>query len=273
METVRLNNGVEIPLIGFGTYQLPEATGPALLRTAIEQGYRHFDSAQEYRTEAMVGDAIRDSGLKREEVFVTTKSWMDGYQVTLDGIDESLARFGYDYFDLILIHWPQNQPIESYQALEKIYQAGKVRAIGVSNFNASQIDALLDQVTVKLVINQIETHLFWPQLRMAEYLHDHDIVHESWSPFGEQLLGQMVKVPLVQQLAHKYQVAPTQVLLRYLTQQKIVTIPMTTNPVHMRENLESLNFNLRASEIKSLRQYDRGSQSIQWPSWMRESNY
>ncbi|NLR10382.1 MULTISPECIES: aldo/keto reductase [Lactobacillaceae] len=273
MQTVTLNNGVQMPILGYGTFQTPPAATEKNVTTAINLGYRSIDTAQVYGTEPGVGAAIANSGRDRDHFFVTTKTQTDGYAATKQGLDDSLTRLGSDYFDLVLIHWPTTHRLDTYRALEDAYQAGKVRAIGLSNFNPSQIDDLLANSHVKPVIDQVETHLFWQQTKLRPYLAAHDIVHEAWAPLGENFGPEMMHLPAVKALAAKYQVTAAQVLLRWLTQQDIVTIPKSTNADHVAANLASLDFSLTPDDIASLRQFDRHHSIKDWPQSMREECY
>lgn len=273
MEYVTLNNGVEMPILGYGTFQTPPKVTEENVATALETGYRSIDTAQVYKTEAGVGAAIKNSSLMREDVFVTSKTQTKGYQETLEGIDQSLERFGHDYIDLMLIHWPNSASLETYRALEDALKAGKLRAIGLSNFNAAQIDTVLANSTVVPAIDQIETHLYWQQQKMHPYLAAHNIVHEAWAPLGEKFGGEMMQLPEIQALATKYNVSPAQILLRFLTQQGIVTIPKSLNASHVASNFDSFGFKMTDEEIASLEKFDRHKSIKDWPQSMREENY
>jgi len=273
MEHVTLNNGVTMPILGYGTFQTPPAETEKNVAQAIKVGYRSIDTAQVYGTEAGVGAAIAHSGMNRDKFFVTTKTQTDGYSATTQGLDESLQRFGSDYFDLIIIHWPTANSLETYRALEAAYQAGKVRAIGLSNFNSAQIDQVLANTHVKPVIDQIETHLFWQQAKMHPYLRQHDMIHESWAPLGENFGREMMTLPAVTDLAAKYHVSAAQILLRWLTQQGIVTIPKSTNIEHVAAIFAATDFNLTTTEIDSLRRFDRHHSIKDWPKSMAEDQY
>jgi len=273
MENITFNNGVTMPILGYGTFQTPPEETEKNVAQAIKIGYRSIDTAQVYGTATGVGAAIAKSGLPRDQFFVTTKTQTDGYAATAQGLDESLKRFGSEYFDLVIIHWPTTNSLETYRALEDAYQAGKVRAIGLSNFNATQVDQVLAHAHIKPVIDQIETHLFWQQAKMHPYLLDHDIIHESWAPLGENFGREMMTLPAVAALAEKYQVTPAQVLLRWLTQQGIVTIPKSTNIDHVASNFAATEFNLTSAEIDSLRQFDRHHSIKDWPKSMAEDQY
>jgi len=273
MEHVTFNNGVTMPVLGYGTFQTPPEITEKNVTQAIELGYRSIDTAQVYGTEPGVGAAIANSSLGRDKFFITTKAQTDGYAATAKGLDESLQHLGSDYVDLAIIHWPTANSLDTYRALENAYRDGKVRAIGLSNFNSAQIDQVLTNAHTTPVIDQIETHLFWQQAKMHPYLLQHDIIHESWAPLGENFGREMMALPAVTELAQKYHVSAAQILLRWLTQQGIVTIPKSTNADHVAANFASTNFNLTATEIDSLRQFDRHHSIKDWPQSMREANY
>lgn len=273
METITLNNQVNMPILGYGTFQTPLDVTAQNVEKAINAGYRSIDTAQIYGNEAGVGTAITNTSVPRSDLFITTKTQTDGYNRTLQGIDNSLSQLKTDYVDLLLIHWPTTNSLETYRALETALKAGKARAIGLSNFNPNQIDLVLQNSTVKPAIDQIETHLYWQQSKLRPYLAAHQIVHESWAPFGEQYAAEMMSLPVVTALADKYAVTSAQVLLRALTQQKIVVIPKSTNDQHLRENIDSFGFTLTAAELASLAPLDKHQSIKDWPTSMRESNY
>lgn len=273
MEEIVLNNGVKMPVLGYGTFQTPPEITEENVSKAINIGYRSIDTAQVYGTEKGVGEAINNSNFSRDKFFVTTKTQTDGYEDTIKGLDDSLKRFGSDYFDLVIIHWPTANSLDTYRALEDSYQAGKIRAIGLSNFNSAQIDQVLANSHIKPAIDQIETHLFWQQEKMHSYLLEHDIAHESWAPLGENFGREMMNLPEIKALSEKYQVTPAQVLLRWLTQQNIITIPKSTNFDHIKSNFDSLNFKLDEQEIDSLKKFDRHHSIKNWPESMSEDSY
>ena len=204
MENVRLNNGITAPILGFGTYQISPSQTKAAVAEALKLGYRSIDTAQYYRNEAGVGAAVKESGLPREGLFITTKAMTTGYRATKLGIDNSLTEAGLDYFDLMLIHWPMQDDLGTYRALEEAYQAGKLRSIGVSNFNRAQL--------------------------------------------GE-ITANFQTVPVLKDLAAKYDHTTAQVMLRYLTQRQIMVIPRSTNPTHMAANLNIFDFALTAANL------------------------
>ncbi len=272
MKNVTLNNGVEMPLIGYGTYQIPGRKTTEYVLRAIRAGYRLIDTAQYYGNEAGVGEAIRESGLPRANFFVTTKVQTSGYEATKQGLDQSLQRFNGDYFDLVLIHWPTGDDLATYRALEEAYQEGKTRAIGLSNFNAPQVQSIIDNASVKPVIDQIETHLCWQQKRMAHFLRDHQLVHEAYAPLGEGQLG-MLDLPILKTIGQKYGKTPAQVTLRFLVQEGIVVIPKTLSANHLVDNLNIFDFALSAAEMTALQALDQHQAIDGWPESMNENNY
>ena len=253
-----LNNGVKMPGLGYGTFRSEEGSDLAKnVKHAIKVGYRSIDTAQVYRNEESVGRGIRaaiEEGLvTREELFITSKVWNDGlsYEETLAAYDSSLEKIGLDYLDLYLVHWPgidQNY-IEVYKALEKIYQDGRVRSIGVSNFHVHHLESLLKETTVVPVINQIEFHPHLIQEEVRAYCKDKGIQVEAWSPL---MNGSLLEEALIQELASKYGKTPAQIVLRYDVQHDVVTIPKTMTPARMTENLAVFDFTLTEQEMTQL---------------------
>ncbi|TDX92622.1 UNVERIFIED_CONTAM: diketogulonate reductase-like aldo/keto reductase [Lysinibacillus xylanilyticus] len=258
MGNVTLNNGLEMPIIGYGVFRVPEGDDLAeAVKTAIAKGYRSIDTAQVYRNEESVGRGIRaaiDEGLvTREELFVTSKVWNDGlsYEETLAAYDSSLEKLGLDYLDLYLVHWPgiDTNYINVYKALEKIYQDGRVRSIGVSNFHVHHLENLLKEASVVPVINQIEFHPHLTQEEVRAYCKEKGIQVEAWSPL---MNGSLLEETLIQQLASKYGKTPAQIVLRYDVQHGVVTIPKTMTPARMTENLTVFDFALTEEEMAQL---------------------
>lgn len=258
MGNVTLNNGLEMPLIGYGVFRVPEGDDLAeAVKTAIAKGYRSIDTAQVYRNEESVGRGIRaaiEEGLvTREELFVTSKVWNDGlsYEETLAAYDCSLEKLGLDYLDLYLVHWPgiDTNYINVYKALEKIYQDGRVRSIGVSNFHVHHLENLLKETSVVPVINQIEFHPHLTQEEVRAYCKEKGIQVEAWSPL---MNGSLLEESLIQQLASKYGKTPAQIVLRYDVQHGVVTIPKTMTPARMTENLTVFDFALTEEEMAQL---------------------
>ncbi|WP_445478984.1 aldo/keto reductase [Lysinibacillus irui] len=258
MGNVTLNNGLKMPLVGYGVFRVPEGDDLAeAVKTAIAKGYRSIDTAQVYRNEESVGRGIRaaiEEGIvTRDELFITSKVWNDGlsYEETLAAYDSSLEKIGLDYLDLYLVHWPgiDENYIEVYKALEKIYQDGRVRSIGVSNFHVHHLENLLKETTVVPVINQIEFHPHLTQEEVRAYCQDKGIQVEAWSPL---MNGSLLEEVLIQELASKYGKTPAQIVLRYDVQHNVVTIPKTMTPTRMVENLDVFNFSLTDEEMAQL---------------------
>jgi len=258
MGSVTLNNSLEMPLIGYGVFRVPEGDDLAeAVKTAIEKGYRSIDTAQVYRNEESVGRGIRaaiDEGLvTREELFVTSKVWNDGlsYEETLAAYDSSLEKLGLDYLDLYLVHWPgiDTNYVDVYKALEKVYQDGRVRSIGVSNFHVHHLENLLKETSVVPVINQIEFHPHLTQEEVRAFCKENGIQVEAWSPL---MNGSLLEESLIQQLASKYGKTPAQIVLRYDVQHGVVTIPKTMTPARMTENLTVFDFALTEEEMAQL---------------------
>ncbi|WP_346655553.1 aldo/keto reductase [Lysinibacillus sphaericus] len=258
MGNVTLNNGLEMPLIGYGVFRVPEGDDLAeAVKTAIAKGYRSIDTAQVYRNEESVGRGIRaaiDEGLvTREELFVTSKVWNDGlsYEETLAAYDSSLEKLGLDYLDLYLVHWPgiDSNYVDVYKALEKVYQDGRVRSIGVSNFHVHHLEHLLKETSIVPVINQIEFHPHLIQEEVRAFCKEKGIQVEAWSPL---MNGSLLEESLIQQLASKYGKTPAQIVLRYDVQHDVVTIPKTMTPARMTENLTVFDFALTEEEMAQL---------------------
>ncbi len=258
MGNVTLNNGLKMPLVGYGVFRVPEGDDLAeAVKTAIAKGYRSIDTAQVYRNEESVGRGIRaaiEEGIvTRDELFITSKVWNDGlsYEETLAAYDSSLEKIGLDYLDLYLVHWPgiDENYIEVYKALEKIYQDGRVRSIGVSNFHVHHLENLLKETTVVPVINQIEFHPHLTQEEVRAYCQAKGIQVEAWSPL---MNGSLLEEALIQELASKYGKTPAQIVLRYDVQHNVVTIPKTMTPTRMVENLDVFNFSLTDEEMAQL---------------------
>lgn len=267
--TLTLNNGVTMPLVGYGTYLTSPRKTEHLVRTALEVGYRHIDTAQNYGNEHEVGLAVKHSGIVREELFITSKTQTTGYQATKKGIIQSLKAFDIEYIDLMIIHWPNTDNDGTYRALVEAYQSGIIRAIGVSNFNAHQIDALIRRFDIKPAVDQIETHVLWQQKRMHQYLVEQGIAHESWSPFGEGM-DDIFRNETLMKIGLAYGKSAAQVILRFLNQQNIIIIPKSTKQERMKENLDIFDFTLKLDEMKVIANMDKRKSYSGWPASMQE---
>ncbi|RKQ35895.1 aldo/keto reductase [Oceanobacillus halophilus] len=251
-DTVTLNNGVKMPGFGLGVYKASMEETVHSVKTALQHGYRHIDTASYYQNEEGVGKAIKESGIPREEIFVTSKVWNEqqGYENTLKAFDESLQKLDLDYLDLYLVHWPVSGKYkDTWRALEKLYTDGKVRAIGVSNFQAYHLEDLLKDAKVKPVINQVEYHPHLTQLEVKEFCEKEDIQLEAWSPLKK---GRLLDVPLLVQLAEKYGKTPAQIILRWDVQNNVITIPKSVKEERIVENADIFDFALTDEEMQQI---------------------
>lgn len=257
--TRRLNNGVEIPMLGFGVFQVPpdEVYDPVV--TAIQAGYRLIDTASAYRNETGVGRAIAEAGVDRDDLFVTTKLWNSdqGYDTARRAFDKSLDRLGLDIVDLYLIHWPtpgRDLYVDTWKALEKIYAEGRTRAIGVSNFTEQTLRRLFDETEIVPALNQVELHPRLAQAPLRAFHEEHQIATEAWSPIGQ---GQgLLDDPRVTALAEKVGRSPAQVVLRWHYQLGTITIPKSVTPERIRSNIEIFDFELGDADVETLSALD-----------------
>ncbi|WP_335342177.1 aldo/keto reductase [Pseudoflavonifractor phocaeensis] len=263
-ETVTLNNGVKMPLIGYGTYQTPPRVTERCVAEALRAGYRAIDTAQCYGNEREVGLACQKSGLSREALFLTTKLWAcHGYQDTLRSIDRSLKKLDLGYIDLLLIHEPTGDVYEIYRAMETACQEGKLRAIGISNFLEDRYLDLVNHCKVVPAVNQVETHVFRQQRKLRGLECQIGTRHESWSPLACGRNG-IWKHPTLLEIAGHHGKSVSQIALRFLTQQGIIVIPKSTDSEHMRENLASLDFDLGPEEMGAIGQLEAGQSLFGW---------
>lgn len=257
-----LNNGVKMPAIGFGTVGLKGKEGIDVILSAISAGYRMIDTARMYGNEAEVGEAIKKCGLSRSDLFITTKL-NEPCTKAKAAIEDSLTNLGLDYVDLLLIHEPYPEAVEMYRALEEAYKDGKARAIGVSSFNERKLKSILENCSVIPAVNQIESHVYYPELELKEYLKLKNIQTEAWAPFG----GGNIKVseePVLVKIGEKYGKTANQVALKFLIQNEIAAIPKSTNPERMKQNLEIFDFNLTEEEMAEIKTLDRKETLYDW---------
>ncbi|WP_410649091.1 aldo/keto reductase [Amycolatopsis sp. cmx-4-54] len=262
--TVELDNGVEMPQLGFGVFQVPDEETTAAVKAALDAGYRSIDTAAIYGNEAGVGKALAESGIPRDELFITTKLWNSeqGYDATLKAFDASLAKLGLDQVDLYLIHWPTPERDlyrDTWKAFEKLYADGRVRAIGVSNFQPAHLERLLDAGSVPPAVNQVEVHPYLQQAAVREFDAKHGIATEAWSPLakGGDLLGEGA----ITALASKHGRTPAQIVLRWHLQLGNIVIPKSVTPSRIKENLDVFGFTLSEEDIASLSVLDRGERT------------
>jgi 2,5-diketo-D-gluconate reductase A len=261
--TILLNNGNSIPQIGLGTSPLSDEQVAPLVVAAIEAGYRHIDTAYRYNNEKGVGQGIRDSGIDRESLFVTTKldGPFQGNDRAIGGLDESLRRLGLDYVDLLLIHWPlpqRNEYISTWKTFEQLVAAGKARSIGLSNFKPSHIDRLLAESTIRPTINQIQLNPRITRPEQRKYNLEQKIVTEAWSPLGAGT--DLLENPTLVAIAAKYDKTPAQVVLRWHIDLDLVAIPRSANPGRIAQNIDIFDFALTREEIASISSLDTGDE-------------
>lgn len=263
MEFVTLNNGVKMPMLGYGVYQVDPAECERCVADAISVGYRSIDTAQAYYNEEGVGAAVAKSGVPREELFLTTKVWISnaGYKKARASIDESLRKLKTDYIDLLLIHQPFNDYYGTYRAMEEAYQAGKVRAIGVSNFYPDRLIDLCRFVEVPPAVNQVETHVFQQQAKAHEIMQKYGIQHESWGPFAEGRKD-FFHNPVLTEIGAKYGKSSAQTALRFLLQSGVVVIPKSTHRERMEQNLDVFDFALSDGDMAAIRGLDEGESAF-----------
>lgn len=260
--TVELNNGVAMPRLGFGVFQVPEDETMAAVGAALDAGYRSIDTAAAYGNEAAVGKAVDAAGIDRDELFITTKLANDahGRDNTLRAFDESMAKLGLEQLDLYLIHWPlpgQDRYVETWQTFEQIYADGRVRAIGVSNFQRSHLNRLAAEATVVPALNQVELHPFFPQDELRALHSERGIATEAWSPLGRG--GELLTAPAVTRIAEQHAVSAAQVVLRWHLQLGNVVIPKSVTPERIRSNIDVLGFELSSGEMAEVSGLDRGT--------------
>lgn len=257
MEHYILNNGVEIPAVAFGTYKAADGKSADVIRTAIEAGYRYFDTASFYGTETYLAEAVRESGISRDEIFIASKLWKTemGYDNVKKAFRRTLENLETDYLDLYLIHWPLPEPgykewkqldKETWRAMEELYQEGKIRAIGLSNFLPHHIENILEDCTVRPAVDQIEYHPGYSQEAVVQYCKERDILVQAWSPIGRQ---RVLTEGLVQELTEKYGVSPARICLKFAVQREIIPLPKSSSMERMKENLDLYSFEMEQEDI------------------------
>jgi 2,5-diketo-D-gluconate reductase A len=258
MQIVKLNNGVEMPILGFGVFQVTDlAECERSVMDAIETGYRLIDTAASYMNEEAVGSAIKKSGVPREELFITTKLWIhsNGYEATKRAFDNSMKKLGLDYLDLYLIHQPYGDVYGEWRAMQELYKEGRIRAIGVSNFHPDRLTDLIVNNEVVPAVNQVETHPFHQQNETQKFLHENNVQIESWGPFAEGK-NNLFTNELLTSIGKKYNKSVAQVVLRWLTQRGVVAIPKSVRKERMEENFNSLDFELSTEDMEAIKTLD-----------------
>jgi 2,5-diketo-D-gluconate reductase A len=264
MKSIKLNNGVEMPILGFGVFQVSDTKEcENSVLTALETGYRLIDTAASYMNEVAVGNALKESGIARDELFITTKLWVQdtGYENTLKAFEKSLNKLQLDYLDLYLIHQPYGDVHGSWRAMTELYKAGKIKAIGVSNF---QPDRLMDLITFNEIVpavNQVETHPFNQQVENQKFMTENKVKIQSWGPFAEGR-NNLFQNELLQTIANKYQKSIAQVVLRWLTQRGVIAIPKSVKKERIIENFSIFDFELSAEDMLAIATLDTKTSSF-----------
>lgn len=263
MDYVSLANGVKMPQLGYGVYQVTKEECERCVLDALDVGYRAIDTAQSYFNEAEVGEAIAESGIDRKEIFLTTKVWIEhyGYEQAKESVLQSMEKLKIDYIDLVLLHQPFADYYGAYRALEDLYEEGKLRAIGVSNFYPDRLVDIASFARIKPMVNQIETHPLNQQIEAHEWLKKYGVIHEAWAPFGEGR-GNMFTNPVLQKLGDKYNKTVAQVILRWQLQRGIVVIPKSTHKERMAQNLDVFDFTLTDEDMQDIAALDTKTSSF-----------
>lgn len=253
IDTTQLNNGVKMPWLGIGTWQVFDQNEAAkIVKMAIDAGYRSIDTAAGYRNEEGVGKGIRESGIPRSELFITTKvqNSDQGYESTLRAFEESRKKLGLDYIDLYLVHWPvKGKYIDTWKAVEKLYREGLIRAAGVSNFQIHHLKDLFENSSLVPAVNQVEYHPHLTQLELKPFCKEHGIQLEAWSPLMQ---GNFINIPLLKELANKYGKTPAQIVLRWDLQNEVVTIPKSVKENRIKENADIFDFELSKDDVNAI---------------------
>ena len=263
MEYVTLSNGVKMPILGYGVYQVTPDQCERCVLDALEVGYRSIDTAQSYFNEEQVGSAVQKSGVPRKELFLTTKVWIEhyGYEPAKASVLRSMEKLQTDYLDLVLLHQPFSDTYGAWRALEELYEAGKIRAIGISNFYADRMVDFASFNRIKPMVNQVETHIFDQQKTAKEWMDKYGIQIEAWAPFGEGR-GSIFENPVIADIAAKHRKTPAQVMLRWHIQRGVVVIPKSTHKERMEENFQVFDFALTDEDMLAISALDKGESAF-----------
>ncbi|WP_276882794.1 aldo/keto reductase [Campylobacter cuniculorum] len=257
MQFITLNNGVKMPILGYGVFQIPPKDTQKCVEDALSVGYRSIDTAQAYFNESEVGAALKSSGIKREELFITTKLWINNADENkaLKALDESLKKLGLDYVDLFLIHQPFNDIYAAYRAMSKLYKEGRIKAIGVSNFYPDRLVDFCLNNAITPAVNQVECHPFFARFKAQKLMQEYKVAMQSWASFAEGK-NDIFKNTLLMQIASKYNKSVAQIILRWLIQRNIIVIPKTTSKERMKENFAVFDFVLSEQDMQSIATLD-----------------
>lgn len=263
MEYITLNNGVKMPMLGYGVYQVTKEECERCVLDALNAGYRSIDTAQSYFNEEQVGSAIQKSSVPREEIFLTTKVWIEhyGYERAKASIIDSMRKLKTDYLDLVLLHQPFSDVYGAWRALEELYGEGKIRAIGISNFYVDRMVDIASFAKIKPMVNQIEIHPYHQQNEQLEWLKKYNIAAEAWAPFGEGR-GGLFTNPVLKEIGDKYNKTAAQVILRWHIQKGVVVIPKSTHTERMKENLDVFDFALTDEDMSAIEKLDTGKSAF-----------
>ncbi len=264
MEYRELYNGVKMPMLGFGVFQVPDYdTAKNAVLTALKNGYRLIDTAQAYMNEKAVGDAIRECGIDRSEIFITTKVWVQDYtyEKALKACERSLEKLGVDYIDLVLLHQPIGDYLSAWRALEKLYKDGKIKAIGMANCYPHVICDICETVEIKPMVNQVELHPFFQQQNNLDIMKEYDVVPEAWAPFNEGNRN-LFTDPTLTEIGNKYGKSAAQVALRWNIQRGVVVIPKSIHEERMKQNIDVFDFNLTDEDMEKISKMDIGHSEI-----------
>ena len=257
MEYLTFNNGIQMPIVGFGTFMLSGETCTQSVVSAINSGYRMIDTAEAYGNEREVGEGIKQSGINREELFLVTKVNFKSYETAEQTVLQSLSNLQTDYINLLLLHWPFANYYAAWHALEKLFAEGKIRAIGVSNFEPDQLLDLIAYNKVVPAVNQIETNLYCQRITERMWMDKKNVAHMAYAPLGQGNRNEMFEEPVVLALAKKYKKSSAQILLRFLTQKGIAVIPRSSQMKHIKENIDLFDFSLTSDELSQLSALDK----------------
>ena len=270
IETYPLNNGMEIPKVGLGTYRIAPDDCEKTVSAAIQSGYRLIDTANVYMNERAVGRGVKNSGVARDEILIASKIWPTEYKYKKAGkaIDATLSRLGVDTLDLLILHQPFGRVNEAWRAAEEAVKAGKVRLLGVSNFDEDDLEKLNTYCTIKPILDQVECHPYCQRRTLGGYLKEHGILLESWYPLGSGSAGLFAE-QAVSALSEKYKKSPAQIILRWHVEEGYLPIPGTKNPTHAAENADIFDFSLTEEELSSLRALDRNERFFKMKKWIQ----
>ena len=267
MRYITLRNGVKIPQLGYGTNKVTDPQeGKKVFLDAIKAGYRHFDTAQVYKNEEIVGQAIKESGIPREEFFITTKIRFRNHNDPIPRLEQSFKNLQTDYIDLVLIHWPYGNYYNAYKVLEDYYKQGRIKAIGVSNFNPDRYMDLIHNVEIEPMVNQIEVNVYAQRLEEMPWYKKYNAIIEAYAPLGHGVSPDLFNEEILINIGKKYGKTPAQVALRYLLDRDIIIIPKSANPERIRENFNLFDFQLTTEEMKEIEKLDKRFPTVGRPA-------